>query len=191
MVLFEIGIPNAIAPSPLPVSFHCNVEFVYAIATRRYQSGLSGQDTGRHLAMDLARLGAPSEHGGDGVGDGGGAAIDETLLHTIPHGVDPLESGAERRVENAPKVGDCRPVAVPYASVVGSPIVHGEHGKQDQDALAEPKDLRFPVFADIGSEDRRLEPLRIAHGLLVGGEDPGGELLLDDLATVSIPAPNP
>ena len=122
---------------------------VHAIATRRYQSGLSGQDTGRHLAMDLARLGAPSEHGGDGVGDGGGATIDEALLHTIPHGVDPLETGAERRVEDATKVGDCRPVAVPYASVVGASIVDAEHGEEDQDALDEADDLGLPVFAGV------------------------------------------
>ena len=160
------------------------------IAPRRYQSGLSWH-TRRHLAMDLARLGTPSEHGGDSVGDGGGATIDEALLHTIPHGVDPLESSAERRVENATKVGDCRPVAVPYASVVGTSIVDAEHGEEDQDTLDEADDLGLPVFAGVGPEDRWLKPPRVAHGLLVSREDPGGELLLDDLATVIIPAAKP
>jgi len=142
------------------------------------------------LALKLTDLVAPAEKGGDCVGDCGGASIHETLLHSIPHGIEPLETGTERCVQNAPKVSDCWPVAVPDASIVGSPIVDGVHGEENQDTLHETDDFRLPVFADIGSEDRWLEPLRHAQCLLVHREYPSSEFFLDDLATIVIIAAN-
>ena len=142
------------------------------------------------LSLKLTDLVAPAEKGGDCVGDCGGASIHETLLHSIPHSIEPLETGTKRCVQNAPKVSDCWPVAVPDTSIVGSPIVDGVHGEEDQDTIHETDDFRLPVFANIGSEDRWLEPLRHVQCVLVHRKYPSSEFFLDDLATIVIIAAN-